>query len=67
LQAWGSSGPYKKVYEKFGITGDSTLLSMHGRLLVPHHFTDIAVVGKKVVDFYTAKGGEVVSPLVKAL
>jgi transketolase len=50
LQAWGSSGPYKKVYEKFGITGDN-----------------IAVVGKKVVDFYAAKGGEVVSPLVKAL
>jgi len=24
LPAWGSSGPYKKVYEKFGITGDST-------------------------------------------
>ncbi|KAI0282562.1 transketolase [Russula aff. rugulosa BPL654] len=50
LQAWGSSGPYKKVYEKFGITGDN-----------------IAVIGKKVVDFYAAKGGEVVSPLVKAL
>jgi transketolase len=28
--------------------------------------TDIAAVGKKVVDFYAAKGGEVVSPLVKA-
>jgi len=50
LPGWGSSGPYKKVYEKFGITGDN-----------------IAVVGKKVVDFYKAKGGEVVSPLVKAL
>ncbi|KAF8270348.1 transketolase [Lactarius quietus] len=50
LPAWGASGPYKKVYEKFGITGDN-----------------IAVVGKKVVDFYKAKGGEVVSPLVKAL
>ncbi|KAH9977191.1 transketolase [Lactifluus volemus] len=47
---WGASGPYKKVYEKFGITGDN-----------------IAVVGKKVVDFYKAKGGEVVSPLVRAL
>jgi transketolase len=55
------------VYEKFGITGDSTLLSVHGLVLEPHHFTDIAAVGKKVVDFYTAKGGEVVSPLVKAL
>ena len=27
---------------------------------------DIAVYGKKVADFYKAKGGEVVSPLVKA-
>jgi transketolase len=29
-------------------------------------FVDIAVVGKKVVDFYKKKGGEVISPLVKA-
>ncbi|KAF7965409.1 hypothetical protein HWV62_1563 [Athelia sp. TMB] len=50
LKAWGASGPYQKVYEKFGITGDN-----------------IAVVGKKVVDFYKKKGGEVVSPLVKAI
>jgi len=49
LAAWGSSGPYQKVYEKFGITG-----------------SNIAAVGKKVVEFYKKKGGEVVSPLVKA-
>jgi transketolase len=49
LPAWGSSGPYLKVYEKFGITG-----------------SNIAIVGKKVVDFYKKKGGEVVSPLIKA-
>ncbi|KAI0078159.1 transketolase [Panus rudis PR-1116 ss-1] len=49
LDHWGASGPYKKVYEKFGITG-------------PH----LAEVGKKVVDFYKKKGGEVVSPLIKA-
>lgn len=24
LPAWGASGPYKQVYEKFGITGTST-------------------------------------------
>ena len=24
LPGWGASGPYKKVYEKFGITGSST-------------------------------------------
>jgi len=30
-------------------------------------FTDIAELGKKVVDFYKKKGGEVISPLVKAL
>ncbi|EPQ58745.1 hypothetical protein GLOTRDRAFT_37443 [Gloeophyllum trabeum ATCC 11539] len=29
--------------------------------------TNIAAVGKKVVDFYKKKGGEVVSPLVKAI
>ncbi|KAK0210537.1 transketolase [Desarmillaria ectypa] len=50
LPGWGASGPYQKVYEKFGITG-----------------SNIAVVGKKVVEFYKQKGGEVVSPLVKAI
>ncbi|KIM60631.1 hypothetical protein SCLCIDRAFT_1216686 [Scleroderma citrinum Foug A] len=50
LYGWGASGPYKKVYEKFGITG-----------------TNIAAVSKKVVAFYQQKGGEVISPLVKAL
>ncbi|KAK0228328.1 transketolase [Armillaria fumosa] len=49
LPGWGASGPYQKVYEKFGITG-----------------SNIAAVGKKVVGFYKQKGGEVVSPLVKA-
>lgn len=48
LPAWGASGPYLKVYEKFGITG-----------------SNIAKVGKQVVDFY--KGKSVVSPLVKAI
>ncbi|KIK91435.1 hypothetical protein PAXRUDRAFT_797644 [Paxillus rubicundulus Ve08.2h10] len=50
LPAWGASGPYQKVYEKFGITG-----------------TNIATVSKKVIAFYKQKGGEVVSPLIKAL
>ncbi|KAL0947164.1 hypothetical protein HGRIS_013291 [Hohenbuehelia grisea] len=50
LPAWGASGPYQKIYEKFGITG-----------------SNIAVVGKKVVDFYKKKGGEITSPLVKAI
>ncbi|TFK72536.1 transketolase [Pluteus cervinus] len=50
LAAWGASGPYQKVYEKFGITG-----------------SNVAVVGKKVVDFYKQLGGRVVSPLVKAI
>ncbi|THU87040.1 dihydroxyacetone synthase [Dendrothele bispora CBS 962.96] len=49
LPGWGASGPYQKVYEKFGITG-----------------SNIASVGKKVVNFYKQKGGPVVSPLVKA-
>ncbi|EGN96012.1 hypothetical protein SERLA73DRAFT_112066 [Serpula lacrymans var. lacrymans S7.3] len=50
LPAWGASGPYQKVYEKFGITG-----------------TNIAAVGKKVVQFYREQGVKVISPLVKAL
>ncbi|KIJ69499.1 hypothetical protein HYDPIDRAFT_79640 [Hydnomerulius pinastri MD-312] len=50
LPAWGASGPYQKVYEKFGITG-----------------TNIAAVSKKIIAFYKQKGGEVISPLVKAL
>ncbi|CCM02873.1 uncharacterized protein FIBRA_04987 [Fibroporia radiculosa] len=50
LFGWGASGPYQKVYEKFGITGPN-----------------LAAVGKKIVAFYKQKGGEVISPLVKAI
>ena len=25
INGWGASGPYKKVYEKFGLTGPSKL------------------------------------------
>ncbi|KAF9448358.1 transketolase [Macrolepiota fuliginosa MF-IS2] len=49
LPAWGASGPYQKVYEKFGITD-----------------TNIAAVGKKVVEFYKSKGISPTSPLLKA-
>jgi transketolase len=49
LTGWGASGPYQKVYEKFGVTA-----------------SNIAEVGKKVVGFYRKRGGEVISPLVKA-
>ncbi|KAG5353344.1 Transketolase [Termitomyces sp. T112] len=49
LPAWGASGPYLKVYEKFGITG-----------------SNIATVGKKVVEFYKGKG-PLASPLRKAI
>ncbi|KAG6896110.1 hypothetical protein C0992_010251 [Termitomyces sp. T32_za158] len=49
LAAWGASGPYQKVYEKFGITG-----------------SNIATVGKKVVEFYKGKG-PLASPLRKAI
>ena len=36
LPAWGASGPYKQVYEKFGITGSSTpfFLSFNERSLM---------------------------------
>jgi hypothetical protein len=54
------------VYEKFGITGSSEYLlesgSMNSWLI---SVTDIAEVGKKVVEFY--KGKTVVSPLDRAL
>lgn len=49
LEGWGASGPYVKVYEKFGLTS-----------------SNIANIGQKVVDFYKKKGGEVISPLLKA-
>ena len=29
LPAWGASGPYQKVYEKFGITGTSRYIHLH--------------------------------------
>ena len=48
------------------LVSPATVRFFSGHSLAPNLFTDIAVVGKKVVDFYTAKGGEVVSPLVKA-
>jgi transketolase len=69
LPAWGASGPYQKVYEKFGITGSSMFRWLFARGICSDTFysTDIAVVGKKVIDFYKKKGGEVVSPMVKAL
>ncbi|KAF7777500.1 hypothetical protein Agabi119p4_3572 [Agaricus bisporus var. burnettii] len=50
LNGWGASGPYLKVYEKFGITG-----------------SNIAAVGKKIVEFYTANSIPAVSPLLKAV
>ncbi|KDQ14592.1 hypothetical protein BOTBODRAFT_32723 [Botryobasidium botryosum FD-172 SS1] len=50
LPSWGASGPYDKVYEKFGLTG-----------------SNIANIGKKVIKFYKEKGGEVITPILKAL
>ena len=32
LPSWGASGPYKQVYEKFGLTGDN--LSVVGKKVV---------------------------------
>jgi hypothetical protein len=43
------------------------LLFLHSISLPDVAFADIAKVGTKVIDFYKKKGGEVVSPLVKAL
>jgi len=68
LSAWGASGPYKKVYEKFGLTGTrEPAVCVRVVYTDAVFFLDVATVAKKVVDFYQKKGGEVVSPLVKAL
>lgn len=54
------------MYEKFGITGTSKL-ARHTSSGVTDCDLDIAAVSKKVIAFYKQKGGEVVSPLVKAI
>lgn len=36
-------------------------------LLIIHTLLDIAEQGKKVIVFYKQKGGEVITPLLKAL
>jgi len=36
-------------------------------LLIARAFLDIAEKGKKVIGFYKKKGGEVITPLLKAL
>ena len=43
-----------------------SLLPMVRPRLTSTYPADIADVGKKVVDFYKKKGGEVISPLLKA-
>jgi len=69
LPAWGASGPYQQVYEKFGITGSSRFSDLSYMASRDNfiYFPDIAVIGKKVIAFYKKKGGEIVSPMVKAL
>lgn len=55
------------MYEKFGITGTSELAYHTGSGVTDLYDLDIAAVSKKVIAFYKQKGGEVVSPLVKAI
>lgn len=43
------------------------LLSLRSFSLPNIPFIDIAKVGAKVIDFYKKKGGDIISPLLKAL
>ncbi|EIN07791.1 transketolase [Punctularia strigosozonata HHB-11173 SS5] len=67
LEALSTVGWAKYSHEQYGLTGwgmSAPYQKIYERVgITPDN---IAVVGKKVVDFYKKKGGEVISPLVKA-
>ncbi|KAJ7285638.1 transketolase [Mycena rebaudengoi] len=67
LEALSTLGWEKYSHEQYGLSGWGASGPYQK---VYEHFgitgSNIAVVGKKVVDFYKKKGGEVVSPLIKA-
>ncbi|KAI0287907.1 transketolase [Russula brevipes] len=68
LEALSTAGWAKYSHEQYGLQGWGAS-GPYKKVYEKFGITgdNIAAVGKKVVDFYTAKGGEVVSPLVKAL
>ncbi|KZT28581.1 transketolase [Neolentinus lepideus HHB14362 ss-1] len=68
LEALSTAGWAKYSHEQYGVPqwgSSAPYQKIYERLGITG--TNIAVVGKKIVDFYKKKGGEIVSPLVKAL
>ncbi|KAF7295104.1 Transketolase [Mycena indigotica] len=68
LEALSTLGWERYSHEQYGLTGwgaSGPYQKVYEKLGITG--ANIAVVGKKVVDFYKQKGGEVVSPLVRAL
>ncbi|KAF7789568.1 hypothetical protein EIP86_000514 [Pleurotus ostreatoroseus] len=68
VEAYSTLGWQKYSHEQFGLSGWGAS-GPYKQVYEKFGLTgaNLAVVGKKVVDFYKQKGGEVVSPLVKAL
>ncbi|TFK55274.1 transketolase [Heliocybe sulcata] len=68
LEALSTAGWAKYSHEQYGVPewgASAPYQKIYEKLGITG--ANIAVVGKKVVDFYKKKGGEVVSPLVKAI
>lgn len=68
LEALTTTGWQKYSHEQYGLPGwgaSAPYQKVYEKFGITG--SNIAVVGKKVIDFYRKKGGEVVSPLVKAL
>ncbi|KAL4251679.1 Transketolase [Abortiporus biennis] len=68
LEALSTFGWQKYSHEQFGLFGwgaSGPYKKVYEKFGITG--TNIAAVGKKVIDFYKKKGGEVVSPLVKAI
>ncbi|KAI0713223.1 transketolase [Earliella scabrosa] len=68
VEALSTVGWHKYSHEAYGLTGWGAS-GPYKKVYEKFGLTgpNIAAVGKKVVDFYQKKGGEVVSPLVKAI
>ncbi|EKM55721.1 uncharacterized protein PHACADRAFT_209241 [Phanerochaete carnosa HHB-10118-sp] len=68
VEAYNTFGWHKYSHEQFGLVGWGAS-GPYKKVYEKFGLTgdNISIVGKKIVDFYRKKGGEVVSPLVKAL
>lgn len=67
LEALSTAGWQKYSHEQYGLTGwgaSGPYQQVYEKFGITG--SNIAAVGKKIVNFYRAKGGEVVSPLVRA-